>query len=59
MIKVMSVHSEKAQRIIEYLKKELQVPDGAINFSVHFKTGEFVKVDCSYCPIDEGVIDGQ
>jgi len=45
-----SNNSEKGKRIIEFLKKELQIPEDVSSFSVNFSLDSFITVDCSYFP---------
>ena len=44
------LRSSKGQKIYDFLKEELQIPDGAIRFSVHLGVDELITVDCSYYP---------
>ena len=40
----------KVKELCDLLRKELQVPETAISFSVHFNRDEPIVVDCSYFP---------
>ncbi|MHC1623706.1 MAG: hypothetical protein ACXQTR_03855 [Candidatus Methanospirareceae archaeon] len=49
-----SIHDKKGQRILEYLKKELELPPNVIGFELHLRVDEIVTVsNLDYYPEDD------
>jgi len=49
----MTTRNDKAQRILEFLKKELHIPDGVIRFKVVFDVDCVITVEgMDYAPSD-------
>ena len=47
------VGSEKGQRILSFLKQELQIPEYVKHFSIHMGANEFITVECEYYPEED------
>ena len=48
---MINVHSDKGQEILNYLKKNLEMPENVIEFELHLKLDSIVMIkNMSYCP---------
>lgn len=49
----LTIGTAKHNEIMEYLVKELSIPDECSRFSVHFSVDNLVTVDCTFAPMVE------
>lgn len=50
---LITTNSSKGQEILGYLREQLGIPAHAVSVSVHFETGDVIRVDCSYLPTEK------
>jgi hypothetical protein len=42
----------RGRELMLAIRDELGVPEGVVDFSVHFKRGDVIRVDCTFIPAD-------